>query len=138
MASDENSAHQYWLNFMTKAKSAYADCRWEGAELYLNAAIDIAALRLSATENLKFTFANLLEPLSLLCQLYLSEQQYNEGLSKIAYVRSLLLKFGAPNFVDALLARFRGEMLKALESENGSGDQLLPSLVKNKSPITLH
>ncbi len=106
ISRDRELAKKYWSMFIQRGRSAFSDCRWEGATVYLGAAIDVAAVRLFVRDENEFNFAHILEPLDMICKIHAVEQQYNLGQDKIAYVRDILCEIAEPSFVGCLLSKF--------------------------------
>ena len=101
--SDEALARRYWNMFMGRGQSAYSDCRWEGAQIYLSAAIDVAVVRLSSHKGESFDFSHVLEPLSLLLALYIADQEHDLAREKLDYVKQILSTVADSVHIETLL-----------------------------------
>ena len=108
---DNALARKYWTMFIKRGRTAFSDCRWEGAVVYLGAAIDVAALRLAVPSEKEFNLAHILEPLDMLCKIYALEQRPELGEEKISYVKEKLLAIADPVFIEKTLSKLSASLL---------------------------
>lgn len=116
IAENLEAGKQYWRIFMARGETAYSDCRWDAAEIYLHAAIDVATVRMLASKDQSFSFYHILHPLKILCDLYISDSNLEKAKVAIAKVRDVLRQKTSEEFVDGLLRSFEGALLQ-LEGE---------------------
>ncbi|MFL0810469.1 MAG: hypothetical protein K6L76_08650 [Agarilytica sp.] len=86
--NDETVAFRSWNEVTRRGKIAYTQCRLDAAKVYLLAAIEIYLLRVSVGKNALFSVAALSHPLSILIELFILENHFEEGVKLLSSIAS--------------------------------------------------
>ena len=73
----ESDSFRHWTEMMRRGVQAYSECRFEAANLYLGAALDIGLLRHCCEENGLFTTLHIMKPAEFLLEMQLLDQRHD-------------------------------------------------------------
>lgn len=82
----ETESMRNWRELISRGTSAYNECRFPAAEIYLQAALEIALYRYMLSGN-TFTYRHLTRPADLLVHILCADQRFDEAnrlLSKLS------------------------------------------------------
>jgi hypothetical protein len=111
----ESEAYRHWAEMMQRGAQAYSECRFEAANLYLGAAMDIGLLRHGCEGNGLFTTFHIMKPAEFLLEAQLLEQRHDAAentlhkLSSIAKPDGDWLMLQLVNFLSKGYARVEWE-----------------------------
>lgn len=89
---DEALAFRSWSEMTHRGKIAYSECRTDAAKVYLSAAIEIYILRASIPKNALFSVTSLSQPLSLLTDLLIMENRFEDGVRVLSGISTASCK----------------------------------------------
>ena len=119
VAENLQAAKHDWHSFVSRGESAYSNCRWDVAEIYLNAAIDVAMVRMLNSKSKGFSFFHILKPSHLLYEIYVAESNFKKSREVIGKARKIISETTNEEFADGLLKSFERILP---ECDNGLGE----------------
>lgn len=120
----ESDAFRHWAEMMRRGAQAYIECRFEAANLYLGAALDIGLLRQTCGENGLFSALHVMKPAEFLLEVQLLEQRHSDAEATLRRISAIADPDG--DWLMLQLVNFLAQAYQRVEREGKN--LLIPSL----------
>lgn len=116
----ESDAYRHWAEMMRRGTQAYVECRFEAANLYLGAALDIGLLRHGCAENGLFSVFHVMKPAEFLLEVQLLEQRHDDAETVLGKISAIVDPEG-----DWLMLQLVNFLMKAYERVEWEGKSMV-------------
>lgn len=129
--TNEQNANLLWRKTLEKSLLAFDKCQFDAATVYLDAAINIALIRLALCKNQEVTDNHLKEPLIVYIDLACIEYRFTQTIIKIKHIISTLKAHTKNNY--KTLFAFLNTEIKRLQMADQHKTHELTSATKPKN-----
>jgi|GEM_PF-3164629 len=130
ICKQEEDALSAWHTLMKRGMRAYVDCRLEAADIFLQAALDIALTRLKLCTNNILNEEHVIQPAQHILELHIANCDFNHAdstLNKIQKSETCIHSQNKPQLLNALntihafIEKFKRQAYQAQQNDIASG-----------------